>query len=197
MRKIALLIVLMIGIQVIGYTQEKPFVPKRSLMIKTNLLNLLALRPTLTIEKPLSSHWSVGISYVNGQFNRVLLTDHYRYDGFTLDTKYYFNRLNYDSFSPYVSMYVGNLNRRLCSDAKTLDEPVGLFGVGARDFYGQSVRMGFNIGGQYLFTNRISLDGHVGLGYGKYYKQHNRVDPMAKSDGYIDANLWLSIGYCF
>lgn len=197
MRKITLLIVLMMGTRMIGYAQEENLVPRRSIMIKTNLLNLLALRPTLTIEKPLSSHWSVGLSYVNGQFNRVLLTDHYQYDGFTIDTRYYFNELKYDSFSPYISMYVGNLNRRLRSDAKTLNEPVGLFGVGARDFYGQSVRTGVNIGGQYLFTNRISLDGHVGLGYGKYYKQFDRADPTARSDGYIDANLWLSIGYCF
>ena len=105
------------GTHMAAYAQEETLLPKRSIWIKTNLLNLLAQRPTLTIEKPLSSHWSIGLSYVNGQFTRILLTDHYRYDGFTLDTKYYFNRLNYDSFSPYVSMYVGNLNRRLHSEA--------------------------------------------------------------------------------
>ncbi len=92
---------------------------------------------------------------------------------------------------------MGNLNRRLRSEAKVLDKPVGLFGVGARDFYGQSARMGVNIGAQYLFTSRISLDGHVGVGYGKYYKQVDRINPSTKSDGYLDANLWLSISYCF
>jgi len=186
----------MMGIQLLGYAQDKAFVPKRSIWIKTNLLNLLAQRPTLTIEKPLTSHWSVALSYVNGQFNRILLTDHYRYDGFTLDTRYYFNRLDYDSFSPYVSMYVGNLNRRLYSEGISLDR-IGYVGFGSRDFYGQSARMGVNIGAQYICTSRISLDGHVGLGYGKYYKQENRIDPSTKSDGYIDANFWLSIGYCF
>lgn len=196
MRKLAIVLLLVMGTQLAGFAQYKEFVPKRSIWIKTNLLNLLAQRPTLTIEKPLTSHWSVGLSYVNGQFNRILLTDHYRYDGFILDTRYHLNRLDYNAFSPYVSMYVGNLNRRLYSEGITLDR-IGYIGFGARDFSGQSVRMGANIGGQYLFTNRISLDGHIGVGYGKYYKQFDKADSLTKSDGYLDANLWLSIGYCF
>lgn len=100
MRKLVVVALLMMGIQLAGYAQDEALISKRSIWIKTNLLNLLAYRPTLTIEKPLSSRWSLGLSYVNGQFTRILLTDHYRYDGFTLDTRYYFNRLNYDSFSP-------------------------------------------------------------------------------------------------
>lgn len=178
------------------YGQEQVSSLRKSVLIKTNLLNLLAHRPTITIEKPLSSHWSLGLSYVTGEFNYVLFTDHYRYDGFILDTRYYIIPLQIRAFSPYVSTYVGNLNRVIRTESRSGDLLERLL-VNRRDFYGKSVRFGASIGGQYLFTNRIAIDGHIGLGYGKYYQQFDKTDPSTMSDGYIDGNIWLSIGYCF
>jgi hypothetical protein len=152
-------------------------------LVKTNLLNLLAHWPTLTIEKPLTSHWSIGISYVTGEFNYVLYTDCYRYNGFVLDTRYYIVPLQIRAFSPYISTYVGNLNRKIRTEYKTSDIIERLL-VDKRDFSGKSARFGATIGGQYLFTNRIVIDGHIGLGYGKYYQQFDKADPGAIRNGY-------------
>jgi hypothetical protein len=47
-----------------------------------------------------------------------------------------------------------------------------------------------------LTKNRIIVDGQASLGYGRYLKI-NKSDPNTYSNGYLDMQLWLSIGHCF
>lgn len=54
------------------------------IIVKTNVLNVLANRPSITVEKIFSDYFSAEISYVNGQVRDVIYLDKYGYSGFLL-----------------------------------------------------------------------------------------------------------------
>lgn len=163
----------------------------RSIIVKTNLTNLLAQRPTFTIEKPFSKTFSAEISFVQGEVNNFLFTDHYDYSGILIRARKYFTDLNYGEVSPYAAWYIGNLKRNIYS--KGYVDNTGFFSYPNRNFSAASVRTGCSLGLAFIGKKKFVADGMLGLGFGKYTKYYK---PDTKSKGYFDCQIWLSIGYC-
>lgn len=166
----------------------------KRVIVKTNLLSLVAQRPTVTIEKVFSNRFSAEVSFVQGQFNNFLLTDHYDYNGFLARAKKYFTDLEFGSLSPYVALYVGNLKRNIQTTRQV--DNTGFWSYPSRDFSANSIRGGGSLGLSYISKSKIIVDGLASLGYGTYTRVY-KPDVNRNSSGYLDAQVWLSVGYCF
>lgn len=166
----------------------------KRIVVKTNLLSLVAQRPTVTIEKFFSNSFSTEVAFVQGQFNNFLFTDHYGYNGFLVRAKKYFTELEFGSLSPYAALYVGNLKRNIQTTGQV--DNTGFWGYPSRDFSANSIRGGGSLGLSYLGKSKIIVDGLASLGYGRYMKV-DKPDVNQNTTGYLDAQVWLSIGYCF
>ncbi|WP_026461488.1 DUF3575 domain-containing protein [Adhaeribacter aquaticus] len=162
-------------------------------VVKTNVLSLIAKRPTISIEKFFGKSFSVEGSFVQGRFDDILLTDHYKYQGFLLRTKKYFTDLTYQTLSPYGGIYVGNLYRSIRTRGKSFDD-MGFFGYSSREFSGHSIRGGGSFGLSYFTKSRINFDAQISVGYGRYLNL-NLSDPNTYSKGHPDVQVWASIGY--
>ena len=174
-----------------AFSQEIATPLKDRLIIKTNILGLLAQGPTISLEKIFSNRFSAEFSFVQGQFNDVLLTDHYAYSGFLIRAKKYYFGIDYGDVSPYLGAYVGNLKRSIHTKGES-----GLLGYPSRDFSANSIRGGASLGLTLITKNTLVFDGLCSLGYGRYLHL-DRNDPDSYSNGYLDVQVWFSIGYCF
>ena len=170
-----------------SYSQETLRPLTKKIIVKTNVMNLLAKRPALTIEKVFSKRFSAEFSFVQGEVNDLLLTDHYEYIGVLFRAKKYMSDLDYGRLSPYAGLYIGSLKRDLQSDGVILSVDY------SRDFLANSIRAGGTLGFTYISYKKFVLDALVSLGYGKYVKYY-KEDNL--SNGYLDCQFWLSIGYC-
>ena len=177
-----------------AYAQEttKPFTKR--VIIKTNVLSLIAKQPTITVEKYFSQDFSTEVSFVQGTFNNFLLTDHYSYNGFLVRAKKHLDDIEFGNVNPYAALYIGNLRRTIQTKGQV--DNSGYFGYPSRDFSANSIRGGGSLGISYFSNSRIVIDGLVSLGYGRYTKAY-KSETNGKSSGYLDAQVWLSIGYCF
>lgn len=171
---------------------DKPITEK--LIVKTNLLNLLAQRPGISVEKPLSPTVSFELSYVQGKFTNILFTDHYAYKGFILRAKKYFGKSTYGNLRPYLGGYVGNLERNIFSIGRT--DNSGWFGYPSRNFTANSLRTGGTFGLALITKGHVIFDAQTSLGYGRYLHL-DKTNPNTYANGYLDAQVWFSMGYCF
>ncbi|KAA5541631.1 DUF3575 domain-containing protein [Adhaeribacter rhizoryzae] len=165
----------------------------KSLFVKTNLLSLLAKRPTFSVEKAFSKTFSTEVSFVQGQFDNLLLTDQYKYHGLLVRAKKYFVGLDYGALSSYAAVYVGNLKRNIQTTGQV--DNTGFLGYPDRNFSANSIRSGGSLGLAYFTKNKFMLDGQSSLGYGRYLNI-NTSDPNTYLKGYLDLQIWFSIGYC-
>jgi len=177
-----------------AFAQETSRPLTKRVIVKTNVLSFLAQRPTVTIEKVFSNRFSAEVSFVQGQFNNFLFTDHYDYNGFLITAKKYFTDLEFGSLSPYAALYLGNLKRNIQTKGQV--DNTGFWGYPSRDFYANSIRGGGSLGLSYFSKSNIIVDGHASLGYGTYTRIYN-PDVNRNSTGYLDVQVWLSVGYCF
>ena len=169
---------------------KRPFT--KTLIVKTNLLNLLAHRPTITIEKPFSNTFSAEVSFVQGEANKLFAEDyHYDYNGFLIRAKKYLDELEFGEFSSYVALYIGNLKRNIESSGQSL---LGVEIIPSRNFSANSIRTGGSLGLTFIGKKKLVIDGLFSLGYGRYVKYYKCEND---SKGYLDCQVWLSIGYCF
>jgi hypothetical protein len=167
----------------------------KGLLVKTNVLSLLAQRPTFSFEKPLSETITAEASFVQGRFNNLLFTENYHYNGFLLRVKKYRYPLAAGAANPYAALYLGNLKRTIQTEGQSLS-PNGYIGYPSRDFTSNSIRGGGSLGLCYFTKTRFFVDGQASLGYGRYLNL-DKTDTDTRARGYVDAQLWLSIGYCF
>ncbi len=187
-----LLLTLTFFLTLSAFSQDRKRPLTKRVIVKTNLMNLLAQRPTLTIEKPFSKKFSAEISFVQGEVNDFLFTDHYDYNGFLLRAKKHFIDLDYGKISPYAALYIGNLKRNMQTTGQV--DNTGFFGYPSRDFSANSIRTGGSLGLTFIGKKKFVVDGLMSLGYGRYTKYYM---PDTNSRGYLDCQIWLSIGYCF
>jgi hypothetical protein len=175
-----------------GFSQEteRPFTKR--VILKTNVLSLIAQRPTVTVEKAFSKRFSAEVSFVQGKFNNFLSTDHYNYSGFLVRAKKHFGEFDLGQISPYAALYMGDLKRQIQTIGRV--DNTSWIGYPSRDFSANSIRGGGSIGLCFVAKNKIIVDGLASLGYGKYTRIYK---PGTNSKGYLDAQVWLSIGYCF
>jgi hypothetical protein len=176
------------------FAQETSSALTKRIIVKTNLLSLVARRPTVTLEKMFSNSVSAEASFVQGEFNDFLFTDHYDYSGFLLRAKKHFTDLEFGGISPYVALYVGNLRRTIQTTGQV--DNTGFWGYPSRDFSANSIRGGGSLGLSYISKSKIIVDGLMSLGYGKYTRVY-KPDVNRNSSGYLDTQIWLSVGYCF
>ena len=193
MRHLLILIALSVTFSAFSQQTSRPLTKR--VIVKTNLLSLVAQRPTVTVEKVFSSSFSAEVSFVQGQFNNFLFTDHYDYNGFLVRAKKYFTNLDFGSVNPYAAVYVGNLKRNIQTTGGQ-NGGSGWIGYPSRAFSANSVRGGGSLGLSYISKSKIIVDGLMSLGYGTYTKVY-KLDVNRSSGGYLDAQVWLSIGYCF
>ena len=190
----SLLLALTFLIGTSAHSQETERGLTKRVMIKTNVLSLFARKPTISVEKAFSRTFAAEVSFVQGVFNDFMFTDQYNYNGFLLRAKKYIIDLEFGSISPYANVYVGTLRRNIQTKGQTGNN--GWFSYPSKDFSANSVRGGGGLGLCYLTKSKFVIDGQINLGYGKYTKIY-KPDPNSQSNGYLDAQVWLSFGYCF
>lgn len=191
--KFAILFISAILLQITVLSQDKSTLSK-SLIIKTNLLNLIAQGPAISVEKQFTNHWSLEVSYVQGHVDNWLFRDYYGYNGFLLRAKKYSRDLSFNNLNPYTALYLGNLNRMIYNEGSV--DHTGFFSFPTTDFQTNSIRGGGSLGVNYITSSRIIFDAQTSLGYGRHFNlKEARAGESPK--GYLDAQLWLSIGYCF
>ena len=174
------------------FCQSQKTKEPETLMIKTNLLNLVGKGPSISFEKFLNKSFSLELTYMKGEFNDFLLTDHYDYNGFLLRGKKYFDVVKKKEITPYLGAYTGLLHRNI----NTIGHNSGFFSYPSRDFSANSIRGGFSVGGLWLLKNNFLTDLQTSLGYGRYLNI-DRTDPDTYSNGYLDVQVWVSVGYYF
>lgn len=177
-----------------AHSQQPERVLTKRIILKTNTLSLLAQKPTISAEKFLNETISFELSFVQGEFNNLLFTDHYDYRGVLARAKKYFTRPDFGMVASYGAIYAGNLRRNIHTAGQT--DNSGWFSYPSRDFSANSLRGGGSFGVTWITKSKIIVDGQTSLGYGRYLKI-NKSDPNTHSNGYLDIQLWLSIGYCF
>jgi hypothetical protein len=146
----------------------------------------------VAIEKVFSNRVSAEVSFVQGQFNNFLLTDHYDYHGFLIRAKKHLSDIGFNKVSPYAALYAGSLKRTIQTTGRV--DNTGWIGYPSRDFSANSIRGGGSFGLSFITNSKIIIDGQASLGYGKYTRYYK---PDRNSKGYLDAQVWLCIGYCF
>ena len=172
-----------------------PVLPfENRLLIKTNVLSLVARRPTISFEKLLPNGFSAELCLVQGQFNNLLLTDHYDYSGFLLRLKKYSSRFVPGEANPFMGAYIGNLTRNIATEGGS--DRTGWFSFPSRYFRGNSIRAGATVGLTYFTKGRLAIEGLGSMGYGRYLNL-DALDPDTYSKGYFDLQVWLSVGYSF
>jgi len=177
-----------------GFSQKINRPLTKRIIVKTNLLSLIAQQPTITIEKVFSNNFSAEVAFVQGQFNNVLFTDHYDYHGFLLRAKKYFADAKDGAFSPYIAAYAGNLQRNIRTQGQT--DNSGWFSYPSRNFSANSIRGGGTLGVSYFSKKRWVVDGLGSIGYGQYINI-DKANSNTRSNGYLDLQIWLSVGYSF
>jgi hypothetical protein len=189
-----LIIALSLFITTSARSQEviKPL--KKYFIVKTNVFSLLACRPTITVEKVFTSRFSTEASFVWGEFNNVLLTDHYNYNGFLLRAKHHFSPIELGRASFYGAAYIGTLKRTIFTHGQS--DRSGWIGYTDRYFSAQSIRGGGTLGITQFKQNKWVIDFQTSMGYGRYLNI-DKQDPNTYANGYLDMQLWFSIGYCF
>jgi len=161
--------------------------------VKSNLLNLLAKQPSFSIEKTFRQRYGLELSYSSGELN---WGRDYKFSGFLLRGKMYAYDIEAKEITPFWGLYVGNLNKTIVSNNAYV-HPTGFLSFGNnRNFKANSIRSGMNLGFLYLPTKRFLIETTTGLGYGKYFNLETFQDRAAPK-GYLDFQLWLSVGYTF
>ena len=188
MKHFTTLCTLLLSLSAISQETTRPLTKR--IIVKTNVLSLIAQRPTVTIEKVFTKTFSTEISFVQGEFNNFLFTDHYEYQGFLLRAKKYIINVDFGKISPYGAFYIGNLMRTILTTGQV--DNSGYWGYPSRNFYANSIRGGFSLGIAYFSKRKINIDGLMSLGYGMYRKADRE-----NFNGYLDLQVWLSVGYCF
>jgi len=164
-------------------------------MVKTNIVNLVAKRPTIAIEKTFSNRYGLELAYTSGEIKNLGYRDYLHYEGFLLRAKKYIRPMKKREANAFYGAYFGNLNKTIVSPG-TIDN-TGFFSFGQdRDFKAGSLRYGGTFGISFIPAKHFLLEGLTGVGYGDYYHVQNNLKNKLPG-GYFDFQLWLSIGYSF
>jgi hypothetical protein len=192
MRFLVLLLFLFTAVAAFAQQAARPLT--KPLMVKTNILSLIAQRPTLSVEKFFTGTFSAEASFVQGRFNNLFFTDHYNYSGFLLRAKKHLDAVDFATVNPYVGIYLGNLKRNIQTEGRS--DRTGWFGYPSRDFSANSLRTGGSLGFSYITKRRFVMDMQGSLGYGRYLNL-DKSNPNTYANGFLDMQIWFSLGYCF
>lgn len=166
------------------------------LIVKTNLLNLVAKRPSISLEKTFFNIYGLELSYASGEMRHMLSRDYYEYEGFLLRAKKYLVPIEKREANAFYGLYVGTLKKTIQNQGRSGE---GFFdtSTATRDFKANSVRFGGNFGVMFIPAKHLTLEALTGFGYGKYFNMKSNPIYSAPPKGYLDFQLWLSVGYYF
>lgn len=161
MKKYPTIIILLLLVYTNIYSQN--------LYVKTNVLNVVFARPTLSLEYQSKQNFAIAVnaSYGTSFFYHRNTKPFYSFKTFTMD----FFRTIYKSKKVYAFRYfpyAGIIQRKIYQDEKTSSEwPLNITRSG-RDFTGLALRCGIGLSNFINLTSRISLEYNMGGGIGKY-----------------------------
>ncbi|UKT65675.1 DUF3575 domain-containing protein [Pedobacter mucosus] len=165
------------------------------IIVKSNLLNLIAKRPSFSLEKNFSQQYGLELSYTFGEYKNLPFRDYYQYNGFLLRAKKYFKPIETKQINPFYGIYIGNLNKTVVSHG-TVDN-TGFVSIGSNNnFNANSIRYGGTLGLLYVPKRHFVLEALTGAGYGNYFNVDNKLNTEPPK-GYFDIHFWLSVGYRF
>ncbi len=175
MKFLRLLVIMLFVASSMLYAQERKF------SINTNVLNLVARGPSLSLNYDMSTFWSIQLYGSAGSFNGI----GYSYKTGIIDFKYHLSE----------NMYVGPYLRYI---EKTIYRPgfvdrTGFFSTPGRDFQGKGLSPGANFGFNIINEKRFNLESFIGIGYGKFISQ--RGDKAGS--GFMDARIGVLTGVKF
>ncbi len=160
-----------------GYAiaQEKKF------SVNTNLLNLAAQGPSLSLEYKLFPKWSIQAYASKGEINAL---DYYKYATIILDFKFKINE------SLYLSPYVRYIEKDIYNPGES---GVSYFDIFQRDFKGKGISIGQAITYKIILNKTFNLESFVGGGYGTFLKKEGDKP----GNNFIDLRIGLLTGINF
>ena len=161
------------------------------LEIKTNLLNLVALGPSIGIEYNLKNDWTGMLSLASGKLD---------YGDFGV-TNYKTVTLEYRKYGLHNTMFVGtylkNIQKRVFRDEVVSSSTAIPFSIiNKRDFIGNGLSAGATFGFKFLLYSNFSLELNSQIGVGRYYQMNDNTGNLP-SGTYLDARLGLWLGFKF
>lgn len=158
-----------------SYAQDKKF------SINTNLANLAAKGPSLSLEYQLSNKWSIQGYISKGEIN---ILNNYNYRTAIIDFK-----RNLDG-RLYTSTYMRYIEKEIYRPS--IGNNVLIFDPG-RDFKGNGVSAGQMLGYKYFPNKVYNIDVFAGIGYGGFIEQSGERN----KSGFLDLRIGILTGFNF
>lgn len=164
---------------------------KHKLEIKTNLLNLVAVGPSVALEYKLKENKSVMFSVASGHLDYGDFGGVTTYRTATFEFRHYL----YDNLV-FIGPYLKNIDKRVFRKQFFMDGTIP-FTIGEnRDFAGNGLSIGASFGIKLVLMSKLNLDINSQLGYGRFYKMTDKYANLP-SGNYLDARMGIWLGYCF
>ncbi len=173
-------------------SQQNARTLRDKVFVKTNLLNLTALGPSIIVEKAVTHNVTIEASFASGKFDTGD-PDYYKYRGTVVRAKRYFRPITRAKVYGHSNLYVGTLDRTI----RESGWGDGWFAWPERYLTSSSFRFGGGVGMTYFAKNNLILELQANAGYGAYtyVNEHGyRYDVPA---GYLDVQAGINIGYAF
>lgn len=163
----------------------------QSWSIRSNILNLLAKGPSVTIGKKLNPTHKLVVTYSSGTFKPFGWEDYYHYK--TVHAEYRFTETWLTT--PYFGPYVRYIDRTIITEGSSAG-PYGIFSKRPRAFSGQGISTGVTAGHEWKLSKKLLVDLNFMLGFGKYVKQADYATGQ-KSNLFFDSRFAVQFGYVF
>ena len=161
--------------------------------IRTNLFNLIAKGPSLTIGKRVKENSEILLTTSFGKFAPFLTVDYYKYA--TVHAEYRLKDHNLTDFKFYYGGYLRFIHKRILTEGFQ-SGPYGIFSKASRNFIGNGISIGLTSGCEWSINDRWLLDLNTMVGAGKYLSQ---IDYAAhyKISVFFDTRIALQLGFRF
>ncbi len=163
----------------------------QSYSIRTNILNLVAKGPSVTVGKNVTDHSEVLLTYSLGNFTPFFSVDSYKYS--TVHLEYRRDDLDKGKWKLYYGGYLRYIHKRILSEGYYAG-PLGIFSKAPRNFTGNGVSLGLTSGIEYSIDKKLFVYFNTLLGAGKYlsqvdYSGHDKISM------FFDTRIALQIGF--
>jgi hypothetical protein len=159
--------------------------------VRTNILNLFAKGPSVAVGKQIFTNSETLLTFSTGKFSPFFYLDKYSFITAHLENRWEAG-ISHFYGETYVGPYVRFIHREIYFD----QENPTWYNAKSRDFRGDGISLGVSTGTQWEIADTWFIDLNTMLGYGKYVKQVDYLNPE-KSHGFLDLRLALQFGLRF
>jgi hypothetical protein len=175
-----------LSMAIIAYAQANN---KYKFELKTNLLNLIAVGPSVALEYKLKENKSVMFSLASGHIDYGDFGGITRYKTATFEFRHYF----YDNIV-FIGPYLKNINKRVFWEQSFISGSIP-FTIGQnRDFAGYGLSACASLGIKFVLISKFNVDINSQLGYGRFYKMIDKYANLP-SGNYFDTRIGIWFGY--